>query len=65
MSGAVAYAVWGTLALVAAALWARTHQPGAASARPTVVLQRLAQGPVTRVVLVVGWAWLGWHLFAR
>jgi hypothetical protein len=61
----LSYAVWGVLALVVAALWARSHQPDVSPARPAVVLQRLARGPVTRIALVVAWAWVGWHLFAR
>jgi hypothetical protein len=30
-----------------------------------MVLERLATGPILRVVLVLGWMWVGWHLFAR
>jgi hypothetical protein len=30
-----------------------------------VVLERLATGAILRVVLVLGWMWVGWHLFAR
>jgi hypothetical protein len=30
-----------------------------------LVLERLATGPILRVLLVLGWMWAGWHLFAR
>jgi hypothetical protein len=29
------------------------------------LLDWLAQHRAVRVVLLLGWAWLGWHLFAR
>jgi Family of unknown function (DUF6186) len=29
------------------------------------LLGRLTRSRIVRVVLVIGWAWLGWHLFAR
>ena len=37
---------------------------------PTLVtlprlLARITRSRVVRVLFVVGWAWLGWHLFAR
>jgi hypothetical protein len=46
-------------------VWARSRTPGPGPARPSVVLERLASGPVLRVALVLAWMWVGWHLFAR
>jgi hypothetical protein len=59
------YAVWAFLGLVALGLWARSRRAGSSPARPGVVLERLATGPVLRVALILAWAWVGWHLFAR
>ena len=65
MSAALSYAVWAVLGLATLSLWARSHAPGSTLARPGVVLERLATGPILRVVLVLTWMWMGWHLFAR
>ncbi len=65
MTSALSYAVWAVLGLASLALWARSHVAGSQLARPAVVLERLARGPVLRVVLVLAWMWAGWHLFAR
>jgi hypothetical protein len=67
VSSAWGYAVWAVLAAAGLALWAASHAPRwrHVVARPSVVLTRLATDPWLRVVLVAGWAWLGWHLFAR
>jgi uncharacterized protein DUF6186 len=65
MTSSLSYAAWSVLAAGTLLLWARARLPGTAPARPAVVLQRLATGPVLRVVLLAGWAWAGWHLFAR
>jgi hypothetical protein len=29
------------------------------------VLRRLTRSRVVRLLLLVGWGWVGWHLFAR
>ncbi len=65
MTTALFYAVWAVLGLALLALWARSHAAGSRAARPAVVLERLATGPLLRVVLVLSWMWAGWHLFAR
>jgi hypothetical protein len=67
VSSAVAYAVWAVLGLAALVLWAlaRAGAAGSGPARPSVVLERVASGPFLRVVLVLAWMWVGWHLFAR
>lgn len=65
MTSAFSYAAWCVLALATAALWARSRRAGSSPARPAVVLQWLAAGPVLRVLVVAAWAFAGWHLFAR
>ena len=65
MTSAISYAVWALLGLAVLGLWVRSRAPGRSPARPALVLERLATGPILRVVLVLGWMWAGWHLFAR
>jgi hypothetical protein len=65
MSSNFSYAVWAVLGLVTLLLWARSRTEGSSPARPAVVLERLATGPILRVALVLAWGWAGWHLFAR
>jgi len=65
VSSAVSYAVWALLGLATVVLWVRSRAPERSPARPAVVLERLATGPILRVLLVLGWMWVGWHLFAR
>jgi len=65
VSSALSYAIWALLGLVTVLLWARSRAVGPSPARPAVVLERLATGTILRLVLVLGWMWAGWHLFAR
>ena len=79
MTSALSYAVWALLGLATLVLWALSHRSASGRLRdsgtgrapergpgcPALVLERLATGPILRVVLVLGWAWAGWHLFAR
>ena len=65
MTSAFSYAIWSLLGLATLVLWARSRAPARSPARPAVVLERLATGPILRVLLVLGWMWAGWHLFAR
>jgi Family of unknown function (DUF6186) len=65
VTSAISYAVWALLGLAALGLWALSHVREGSPARPALVLERLATGPVLRVLLVLAWAWAGWHLFAR
>ena len=65
MSSALGYAIWALLGLATFLVGARSRAAGAAPARPALVLRRLATGPILRVLLVLGWMWVGWHLFAR
>lgn len=64
-SADVAWAVWAALGAVVAvgqlvAARSRGHRPGLGA-----VAELLAAHPATRVVVVLGWMWLGWHAFAR
>jgi hypothetical protein len=57
--------VWGLLGLavlagLAAAVLTRGRFPG-----PGALVRRITATRTGRAVLVLGWAWLGWHLFAR
>jgi hypothetical protein len=65
VTAAISYAVWAVLGAGVLGLWAWSRRPGSTVARPSVVLGRLATGPVSRVLLVLVWMFLGWHAFAR
>jgi hypothetical protein len=61
-----AYAIWAALAAAALLLWGLSYASASRVAtRPSAVLVRLACDPWLRLPLLVGWAWVGWHLFAR
>ena len=56
--------VWVALVLVALGLEAvavATRRLAGVGA----TLSRLARPPAGRLVLALGWMWLGWHVFAR
>ncbi len=57
--------IWGVLALGIVALWAAARLGRGRVARPSKAWGLLLRHPVGRVLLLVGWMWLGWHLFAR
>ncbi len=63
MSAALTYAAYAVLAAAAVALEV------AGAAGRTATLGRLGRGLTARVptltILFLGWAWTGWHLFAR
>jgi Family of unknown function (DUF6186) len=61
----VSYLVWTALGVVALLLWWLSYVRPAATAHPSDVVAKLATTPVLRVVLALGFMWLGWHLFAR
>ncbi|HWF16820.1 MAG TPA: DUF6186 family protein [Acidimicrobiales bacterium] len=67
MSSTPSYAVWALLGALALALWVVSLTPAGRRliVRPAAVLRRLATDPWLRVPLLLGWGWLGWHLFAR
>ncbi len=59
------YVVWGVIGALALLLWWLSYARPSAVAHPSDVVGKIATHPVGRVVLVVGFMWLGWHLFAR
>jgi hypothetical protein len=65
VNSALSYAVWALLGLATIGLWVRSRAPNRSPARPALVLERLATGPILRVLLVLAYMWFGWHLFAR
>ncbi len=57
--------VWGALGVAVAAglvlsVLSRGRFPG-----PGALVRRITVSRSGRVVLALGWMWLGWHLFAR
>ena len=58
-------AVWAALALAALVVVVLSASGWAGVARPRALLRAATAPPVARVALVLGWMWLGWHLFAR
>jgi hypothetical protein len=64
-SSAASYLVWTCLAAGAAGLWWLSHRRPDAVASPARVVERLATGPVVRILLLLAVMWAGWHLFAR
>lgn len=67
MTSTWGYTVWALLLAATLAMWALSHvsSRGRLVARPSTVLARLATDPWFRVPLVLAWAFIGWHLFAR
>jgi hypothetical protein len=59
------YLVWGAFGVAALLLWWLSYLRPSAAAHPSDVVGRLATYPVVRVILALGFMWLGWHLFAR
>jgi hypothetical protein len=67
VTAAWGYAAWVVLAVITLALWALSYARWGRrlAVRPGAALARVASDPWLRVPLLLGWAWLGWHLFAR
>jgi Family of unknown function (DUF6186) len=61
----ISYVVWAAIGVGALLLWWLSYLRPAAAAHPGEVVGRLATSPVVRVILVLGFMWLGWHLLAR
>jgi hypothetical protein len=61
----ISYVVWAALGGGALVVWGLSYLRPAAAAHPGDVVGKLATHPVVRVILVLGFMWLGWHLFAR
>jgi hypothetical protein len=61
----ISYVVWGVIAAAAVLLWGLSYLRPTVVAHPAELVGKLATHPVGRVVLILGFGWLGWHLFAR
>jgi hypothetical protein len=61
----ISYVVWAALGVAALGLWWLSYLRPAAAAHPADVVGKLASMPVVRVLFVLGFMGLGWHLFAR
>jgi hypothetical protein len=61
----VSYVVWGAIGALVLLLWWLSYVRPSDVAHPADVVGKMATHPVGRIVLVVGFMWLGWHLFAR
>jgi cyanate permease len=61
----ISYVVWAVIGVIALLLWWLSYLRPAAVAHPGQAVGKLATSPVVRVILVLGFMWLGWHLFAR
>lgn len=57
--------VWAFLGLVVAGGVAWSVLSGGRVPGPGALVRWITSRSAGRVVLVVGWMWLGWHLFAR
>ncbi len=66
---AVAYLIWALLALSLVGLsvvaFSGTRLAGRLVARPGALQRTVLANRYVRVLALVGWMWLGWHLFAR
>jgi hypothetical protein len=61
----LSYAVWALGGLALLVLWGLTRSRRMVAARPAQVVARMTTQPVLRVLLVLGFMFLGWHVFAR
>ena len=63
------YVAWSASVVGALALWWLTATgrflAGRRVARAGALVRGLTRRPPLRLVLIVGWMWVGWHLFAR
>jgi hypothetical protein len=58
-------ATWALLAAILLVMLTLSHRPRPPVARLTAVVRRITAHPAAFVALMLGWAWLGWHSFAR
>jgi hypothetical protein len=61
----ISYVVWAAIGVLALVLWWLSYARPSQVAHPSAVVGKLATLPVLRVLLVLGFMWLAWHLFAR
>lgn len=63
-SHTVSLVVWGLIGASCLVLWGLSHSRLPLARLGTLVDDLMAR-PALRVIVVVGWMWLGWHTFAR
>lgn len=56
---------WAVLAAAALALEVASRRPNSRLVGAGRLLAQVTDRPVGKAVLVLGWAWLGWHFFVR
>jgi len=61
----LALAIWSVLGLVVVACVALSVVRPATLPTFDTAVRALVSQPARRVIVVLGWMWLGWHLFAR
>ena len=61
----ITLAGWSILAAVIVAAEMVAHTVGRRLQGFEVIMVVLARSRATRVALLLGWGWLGWHLFVR
>jgi len=62
---AVSDALWALLGAGVLGTALATHRRGSRLARLSVLVRRLEAHGAAFVLVLLGWAWLGWHFFAR
>ncbi|HEY3842925.1 MAG TPA: DUF6186 family protein [Acidimicrobiales bacterium] len=65
MTSALTYGVWAALAAAGIFMWWLSYVRPSMLAHPGDVVGRVVSHPVARVVVVLGFLFLGWHTFAR
>jgi hypothetical protein len=61
----ISYIVWAAIGVLALGLWGLSYLRPNVVAHPSDAVGQLVTRPVVRVLLVLGFMWFGWHLFAR
>ena len=61
----VTFVVWTVLGLATLVVVALAMAGRGRIARPSALLLPVSTHPVVRVLVVLGWMWVGWHFFAR
>jgi hypothetical protein len=61
----VTFVVWTVLGLATLVVVALAMAGRGRIARPSALLFPVSTHPVVRVLVVLGWMWVGWHFFAR
>jgi Family of unknown function (DUF6186) len=61
----ISYVVWALLGAATVLLWALSYVRPGSVAHPGAAVAQLTTRPVVRILFVLGFMWLGWHMFAR